>query len=401
LNRLLAVAFPAHEVFSAQGTTGERKITYASESNIKLPPIPTNRAQAAPHDHDYYSHKGDYAITDHGIFIAGIIFDFAPEANIHLIEVLNNEGVGTTQTLVDGLFAIAAKRADYTGSLIINCSLGFAPPQPNEAGKYELKYHDDNGNVVETLTFDSLDALLLPLTTAMNHFYNLMKNVDFQIVAAAGNDGRPDKSPPPAHYPAAYDKVLGVGALENECDTRAWYSNLADLTPDEGVVVFGGEAIPKTSSKRMNGHPVKEWGESSPDSGILGMYLGELPTMDGDGKVVSRTTANGWARWAGTSFACGVMSGILARAALHGCTISLDERAASTNFFNRLYADPSLRRTHHGEAIISAPQGLQGQTAPSTSTTPTTPSTPKKSKWQQILDLIREFFERLIKIINS
>src|SRR4030095_12775981 len=44
-----------------------------------------------------------YPISNHGLFIAGIINSIAPMASLRLIEVLNPHGVGTAETLVAGL----------------------------------------------------------------------------------------------------------------------------------------------------------------------------------------------------------------------------------------------------------------------------------------------------------
>ncbi len=45
----------------------------------------------------------DYKMTDHGLFIAGIIHSIVPKAEIHLIEVLNQFGVGDFTSFVQGL----------------------------------------------------------------------------------------------------------------------------------------------------------------------------------------------------------------------------------------------------------------------------------------------------------
>jgi hypothetical protein len=145
---------------------------------------------------------------------------------------------------------------------------------------------------------------------------------------------------------------------------RAWYSNLADVQPYDGVMVFGGKGVHKIASQRVGGKR-KEWSETDSVDGMLGVYIGAFPRPDpqtGSLDVIpAQPSPNGWARWSGTSFATGVMSGILARAAAQGCAISLRRPG---NFYQKLHADPATRRTQYGEVIISAPQGQVTAVAP-------------------------------------
>ena len=116
------------------------------------------------------------------------------------------------------------------------------------------------------------------------------------IVAAAGNDGKPG-----SHYgarnPAAYESVLGVGALVPDAGApsgyaMAFYSNDSDDPLSAGIATLGGDADPMTYDTR-------------PDSGVLGVYTGEFP------QAGALPNPNGWAWWAGTSFAAPVITGAL------------------------------------------------------------------------------------------
>jgi hypothetical protein len=43
--------------------------------------------------------QNPYRMTDHGLFVAGIIHTIAPQAELHLIEVLNPYGVGDLESI--------------------------------------------------------------------------------------------------------------------------------------------------------------------------------------------------------------------------------------------------------------------------------------------------------------
>ena len=69
-----------------------------------------------------------YAIPDHGLFIAGIIKDIAPNAELAVYRVLNDHGTTDLATLVQALEQ-AIEDARVAGKkLVINMSLAFAPP---------------------------------------------------------------------------------------------------------------------------------------------------------------------------------------------------------------------------------------------------------------------------------
>src|SRR5690606_27116828 len=111
-----------------------------------------------------------------------------------------------------------------------------------------------------------------------------------KIVASAGNDSRGDRVRKPARRPAAFANVIGIAALDNN-NRHASYSNYADNPLNEGMAAFGGVADINTNT-------------TDPIHGIASLYIGKLP----DG-----SWTNGTARWAGTSFAAGVVSGLLAK----------------------------------------------------------------------------------------
>ena len=90
------------------------------------------------------------------------------------------------------------------------------------------------------------------------------------------------------------------------------------------------------------------------DKGILGIHVREFPKWtQKHNDVRSIDPSEGWARWSGTSFATGVMSGIFALAAQQGCTLSKNN---ANSFYQILQAQP-LPRTAYAELKVSLTQG--------------------------------------------
>jgi hypothetical protein len=163
-----------------------------------------------------------------------------------------------------------------------------------------------------------------------------------RVIAAAGNDWRKDEDEarPKPGYPAAFDPVLGVGALPKNARRDATgkypvsrYSNTSDEPEVIGVTTLGGEP-----------------GEGN---GILGVYIGEFPDMWYRlrkypwilwpllwliftikwGNCIRPRNESDWAWWCGTSFATPVIAGFTAAA------LSDTNRPASTQAAVRMMYD--------------------------------------------------------------
>jgi len=296
----------------------------AKDLGIELPPDLT---QAADGDYHGYTHQGMYNMSDHGLFIAGVISDYVPadHMNIYLVETQNNYGVGTITTLARGIEelikgnVIPPERMKYP--LIVNCSLCVSFRMLQELRDAGLDVSMLEGDL-DTLNLDNkhpeevdnvreFRSLLDPLKELENKF----SEGGVRIIAAAGNDSIEGDTPLPARYPAAFSFVLGVGSIEKG-GGRNFYSNKADAPPGVGLMVFGGKAKPGGAG----GHnDTDEKGE-----GMLGLYIGDFPVLMPDGTLGKKPSTNGWAWWAGTSFATAVMSGMFARAATKGINIKRD-----------------------------------------------------------------------------
>jgi Subtilase family len=257
------------------------------------------------HELQQYRHVNNrYEMPDHGLFIAGIIHAIAPKANLRLYEVLNIYGLGSLNSIAWGLTKAYTDRPKHK-KLILNCSLTMHIPVVMD-GKLLQK------DLEFPLEFK--DPILLGhMTTPLDKIIEIINDPNIVVVAAAGNEANylpaPDmmsghhKIRPPARYPAAFEKVIGVGATPKYSKPPvtitpginkhhpARYSNRCDVPQAAGVVTFGGGA--------------------DKGNGVLGIYIHRFPVDDMGNQY--RDNKTGWAWWAGTSFATAIISGILAK----------------------------------------------------------------------------------------
>lgn len=141
--------------------------------------------------------------TNNNYGVAGTAYD----CSIMPVKVLDKEGRGTLQQLVDGIYF-----ATNNGSKVISMSLGYSP------GYYPGQVLDD----------------------ALNYAYS--KGVT--IVAAAGNDATGTVS-----YPAAYEKCIAVGAI-NSGGLLSEYSNYGEALD---IVAPGGDEINRDGDEYGDG----------------------------------------------------------------------------------------------------------------------------------------------------
>jgi hypothetical protein len=281
----------------------------------------------------------DYIMTDHGLFVAGIIHTLAPDATIHLYQVLNEHGLGDFFGIARALADVMDRFADKP--VIINMSLTLNLPLQDE----HLKDNDDFGigrailderprpflfwSIVRVICrilkwifgrpvlncsgswFDS-QSVAFEWLSDLNHVLGSAP------VAAAGNGGR-NGNRPPANYPAAYDSVLGVGAL-NQAGVPARYSNLPDTPTTYGVETLGGEA---TETRNMQN---EVFYKVQTGEGVLGVFVGEFPE---DERGVRHPNKCGWAWWSGTSFATPIVTGLAAARMIDGGAASPHEAVDS------------------------------------------------------------------------
>ncbi len=287
----------------------------------------------------------DYPMSDHGLFVAGIIHSIVPEATIHVFEVLNEFGVGDLLTLAQAFHRVYNEiylQAPPGRRLVINCSLVLQLPLVDEHCYADTRKTPENDQErPDTAEDEAFEQQVLQLIKEaqqpafeIQDLCNKLFCLGRQVVAAAGNDwgngrarhGRNNNPPPDgtndeprghapvARYPAAFDSVIGVGALPRNprANRRQKYkastfSNIGDKPAGDAIMTLGGEE-----------------GEAR---GILGLYLSDKfprrvkPNEDKNEMTIftrrpskdeKKTEINHWAWWAGTSFATPIVTGAIA-----------------------------------------------------------------------------------------
>jgi hypothetical protein len=267
-------------------------------------------------------HEHDYKMTDHGLFVAGIIHKLAPAAELHLFEVLNPDGVGDLESIAKGLWEVFDRFAGEP--LVVNCSLVLnlphdgaqIPELDQEILKEIVKDWGEDQNNEYLVASPAGKAWLERQSQSIKWICDLLYLHGSRVIAAAGNDWEANRVRPNARFPAAFESVLGVGALPKGQVASpvggaryplASYSNIADEPGGEGVVTFGGEE-----------------GENK---GVLGLYIGEFPADPNPpwwrrflnwiiillgGRVAGPRNLTDMAWWAGTSFAAPILTGTIA-----------------------------------------------------------------------------------------
>ncbi|HLZ57294.1 MAG TPA: S8/S53 family peptidase [Ktedonosporobacter sp.] len=272
---------------------------------------------------DVYGMHYRTLMPDHGLFIAGIVRDIAPQATIECVRVLDGLCVGDIQTLSKALEKINNRMLSVnpdTGKagnlhdkpVVINLSLVF-PTVDDLAGAGIDVANNDFGSIIAAYPILSLSALT---------------QNGALIVASSGNEGDPREMPeyrPPALYPAAIgdttnahhvDGVIAVGAV-NGHDQAASY---ACYPGNHGIGTYGGEipaVKPADPLDPGSDHPVVTVTDA-----LRGLYSSvEYPPLVADPTPVTQNPAqyytapntNAWAYWIGSSFATPIVSAAAAR----------------------------------------------------------------------------------------
>lgn len=278
-----------------------------NRANVEIAVFDSFRHGAANHwqgeiDFDAFSEVTPIALTspvafpdmpEHGEMIISQIHYLAPTATILPVHVLNENLLGNTMTLIEGLNkVIERKESNPNSKIIINMSLGLeAAPNSDECD-------------IQT----------------MNDLLNTAESEDIIVVAAAGNDaddenesrsslieGYPQGTQlqtnrrPNSRYPASHETVIAVAA-SNSAGQLANYSNLGE------VMIAGGE-ISGCMDMVNNVRCLRTHG-----------LTGRIPTSSGNGFVTWQEIA-----WEGTSFAAPLVSGLVAKLLYCNPSLTPDE----------------------------------------------------------------------------
>ncbi|TDV57489.1 S8 family peptidase [Actinophytocola oryzae] len=232
------------------------------------------------------------AHAGHGTFIAGIVRCVAPGATVHVSNTLRWAGAMLESEVARAIID-AADRSPAPH--VINLSAGFVP------------MHDHA---------EKSAPLALGMLDVMRHLTR--RGCRTLLVAAAGNDGKgPDDV---WFYPAAFagekefdDVVVAVGALQQDREGRACFSNFGDWV----TVYEDGEKLVNAFPEGMFRYQEPLLGK---DASVC--VYGDPPLYDGCSCVTAPqqgtvVRSRGMAEWSGTSFAAPVVVGRLAERMSH------------------------------------------------------------------------------------
>ncbi len=252
---------------------------------------------------DVFGHHSIMKMPDHGLFVAGIVHDVAPGAQIECIRVLDEYCVGDTEALINALNYIASRMVDggdlHGQPVVINTSLIL----PQE------KYAQALGLNVDTTASDTA-AYAAVLSAVQNVTGN-----NAILVGSAGNDAdirnNPNSLRHGALYPAGFANdpyditgVIPVGAV----DANGKPTSYSGYPGPHGVATFGGE-VPVVTTSPTDGSVTVDASQA-----VRGIYSATTyPPLVAGGPSEPDPNTNGWAYWVGTSFATPIISGLTAR----------------------------------------------------------------------------------------
>lgn len=202
----------------------------------------------------------------HGQFVAGVVAQVAPFAQIRVYRAIDGDGVGS-----DVDVARALLRAVADGARIINLSLGTETP-------------DDQPPLATQVALEMIAERSEP-------------NDPVIIVAAAGNNGskRPVFPAAFSRMPGPLGQVIAVAGLTMNYEQAAWSSRGYWVDCSTGA------------------------------EGVLSTFVQGTETEDMDTDPDTWDQENPWAVWTGTSFAAPQVSGALARRYQSQATETLQE----------------------------------------------------------------------------
>jgi subtilisin family serine protease len=219
----------------------------------------------------------------HGTFIAGLIRQYCPDADIVAIQVMGGDGVVAESNLLDAIWllllrqqvAIASGDAENIVD-VISLSLGYYHEQPDD------------------IAFDP--QLLIPLQT--------LGALGVAVVVAAGNDAtdRP-------MFPAAFTPWAD-GPIKTADPNCVPVISVGAMNPNRSVALFSNEgkwvACHRPGAALVSTFPTSFNGSEQPSYAVIV-----------DGKVTRASLdpddfSSGFGVWSGTSFAGPVLAGQLA-----------------------------------------------------------------------------------------
>jgi Subtilase family len=259
---------------------------------------------------------GGFRMADHGLFIAGIVRDIAPDAHVECIRALNDFCAGDSKAFVKTL------------ERIHNRMLSVNPDDHNKQGDLYQKQVVINLSLVVPPD-DILKAQGADLNPSRKELFKPLKslvNLGALFVASAGNEGdgryqpaNPNDLRPEALYPAAFayhgpgnsmglgNSMIPVGAVDKHGKPTSYSCYPGDI----GISTYGGD-VPKRFKQDESGC----FTEAEDIDALIGIYssLSYPALLLEDCRPTYPTpNAHAWTYWLGTSFATPIISGLVAR----------------------------------------------------------------------------------------
>jgi hypothetical protein len=262
-----------------------------------------------------------FRMPDHGLFVAGIIRDLAPDAQVECIRVLNDWCVGAVQFLIDQLYAILLRILFNDGDLY----------QKDVVVNLSLVIPDDANALMAGIKVKDLPLVRENLFVAVESLAD--RGVIF--AASAGNEAdqryQAPQTRPDALYPAAFAysndqrlsrpyNIIPAGAVGRDDDAASY----SCYPGDGGVATYGGE-VPGKDNLLKEGNRITIKDPTALDA-VIGVYTSlSYPALYYKDPAPTYPIPNthGWAYWVGTSFATPIVSAVAAR------TLELNRRVLS------------------------------------------------------------------------
>ena len=278
-------------------------------------------------------------MSQHGMFIASIIKSIEPRAHVEVIPVLNPDGKGSLERLVEAIDDLTLEVAsDEFSQILVNISLVDEDNITETNSLIVPKIVHVVEKAADTVVDSSLYQNLLR-TLDINDGYRqpfidfLKDKAKHLIVAAAGNDGAGKENGWPG-FPARLSNVLSVGSArktpaDNKEDAyvRTDCSNSCTIPSNE--LNPNAQFILERLREDWDQGIYATSGLDEEGKGIKGLFLKTAFDKRDDGSEVGLDGFNpcGVADWSGTSFAAAIATGYVAWLCMRGMTA---QQAAQT-----------------------------------------------------------------------